>query len=204
MSPGRFEVSLLEPGLVPRPVNGDLQAMNLKPTLETHALGPVPNWDRVGILEWRQPRLLRSRWELFADGGLVATIQRRGTFQRGFVAQTDGQQWEIQVGWGGDATIRAAGGSAPAVIFRRRWLGGRLDLGDGEKFRWRARGFWAATHVVENDEGFEFVRFRRRFSPPRIEATVELTDSGRSLRPLVPLLLLGWALMLSAHRNHPH
>ena len=61
-----------------------------------------------------------------------------------------------------------------------------------------------AEAVLANREGFEFLRIRRRFSPPRIQASVEITDSGRKLEEIEPLLLFGWALVLESRRHTSH
>ena len=57
--------------------------------------------------------------------------------------------------------------------------------------------------MLANREGFEYFHLRQRFSPPRHQASVELTDSGRRLVPLLPLLLLSWGLFLDTSR-HSH
>jgi hypothetical protein len=187
----------------PGPKDESMNARNEDPG---RPLATVPrDWDRVGILEWRQPRLLERRWDLVVDGETIAVLRSRGAFKRGFVAETSTGLWEIHTGWRGDATIRAQGSEAPSARFRRGWLGrGQIETGAGDSMSWRRRGWWRGQAVLCNREGFEFFCIRHRFSPPRIQASIELTDSGRRLDDLEPLLLLAWALMLESGRQGAH
>ncbi len=159
----------------------------------------APDWERAGEVRWLRPRLLARRWELHVDGEVAAVVAARGVFQRVMVAQTALARWEIARDWLGGATVRREGQSAPALRFHRGWFGARVSAADAE-FRWRLAGWWLGQGVMSNREGFEFFRVRRRFS--RAEARVELTDAGRRLGELEPLLLLAWALMLSSHHRH--
>lgn len=176
--------------------------MNARPLVPPDAPPLVaPDWERAGRIEWRRPRALARRWELHVDGEVAAVMTARGVFHRGFLAETAGGRWEILSDWFGVALLRREGERSPLLRFRRTWLGGRVNTGEAE-FRWKLGGWWLARSVLSNREGFEFFRIRRRFSPARSQASVELTDSGRRLSGLEPLLLLAWALMISTHHGH--
>lgn len=159
---------------------------------------------RVIALEWSQPRRIRRRWDLAADGAPIATLNWRGALRRGFVARTAEGEWRIDGGFFGRHRIRREGEDGTRVTARSGFRRARLEREGLEPLWWRREGWMGTWHVLENAEKFPLVHLRRRRGFLRTGGMVTLEDAGRALPDLVPLLLLGWTLALTETHHHGH
>jgi hypothetical protein len=168
---------------------------------EKHALTPLG--DAVnGPLHWEQPRVFQREWRLVSDHGEHLLIHGHGITRRKLVAETPQATWMLTRSWGGGVTLADPEGHELASV-PRGWFGRcRLELPSGPTLQWRRR--WFNDRVLEDFEGHELLRLRRRFAFLRFQAAVELADAVRQRTDLSLLLAVTFFAWLSEPRGHAH
>jgi hypothetical protein len=169
---------------------------------ENHVLSPLG--DAVnGLLYWEQPRVFQREWRLVSDRGEHVLIHGHGITRRKLVAETPQATWMLTRSWGGSVTLADPEGRELASV-PHGWFGRcRLELPSGPTLQWR-RQFWLGERVLEDVEGHELLRLRRRFAFLRFQATVELADAVRRREELMLLLVVTFFAWLSEPRGHGH
>ena len=159
-------------------------------------------------LVWKSRSLLSHEHDLVdaepADGEPYATlVMRRALFVPHAVAESADGRWTFRhVGFLRErVVVREDGAGAPGAVYRRHWLRGVLRFEDGREFVWRRESFWSTTWTFQDPGGMILLRFRRRFSFPRISARVEFDPSSGRGSEAALLACLGWYLLLIARRR---
>jgi hypothetical protein len=168
---------------------------------EMHSLEPLG--DAVHrALYWEQPRVFRREWRLVSDRGEHVVLHGQGISRRKLQAETPGAAWTLTRSWTGVVTLADMEGRELATI-PHGWLGRwRLAFPSGLSLAWRRH--WGGDHVLEDAEGHELLRVRRRFAFFRFQATVEVAESVRLEKNLLELLVVTFFAWLSEPRGHGH
>jgi hypothetical protein len=83
------------------------------------------------------------------------------------------------------------------------WFGRyRLELASGPTLQWHRK--WIGDRALEDVEGHELLRLRRRFAFFRFQAEVSLADAVRRREDLPLLLAVTFFAWLSEPRGHAH
>jgi hypothetical protein len=156
-----------------------------------------------GAWAWEQPERFRARWRLTCDGIPVATLATRSVLVAATTARFADGGWELRHRFPAETLVLRAGEAEPWASYRRGWMGGgRLSRAHDSALLWRRDGFWGQTWSFTTTDQMPLVRFRARRTFLRQGATVELEDAARRIDCLPALLVLGWVLVLQAHRGH--
>jgi hypothetical protein len=157
-----------------------------------------------GELRWRQPARLRSRWELTADGTVVATLAAAGPLAFAALARFRQGTWRFRPRFPGRVDVFEAGAEVARARFRPGWfMGGRLERAAEEvPLRWARENLWGNRWVFRTEELHPFLHVRVHWGFLRHEATIELEDAARRAADLPVLVALGWYLALRAARHN--
>ncbi|HTO91649.1 MAG TPA: hypothetical protein VMJ70_11020 [Candidatus Sulfotelmatobacter sp.] len=163
------------------------------------------DWRRVDTLQWTQPRRFVRRWELNDGDQPVAALRWRGPWRPGFDAVTRGGAWQIDRSFWLGLDLRRPGEEEPEIRVRASWLGrARIERSQGEAVRWRRDGWGFSRRRIETAEGTPLIHFQMDPGFFRHDGQIAIESEARSLPDLEPLILVGWGLLVSAHRQHAH
>jgi len=175
---------------------------------EVHALLPLGNAgapDKVGsaALYWEQPRVFRREWRLVSERGEHLLLHGHGISRRNLAAETPTATWTLLRSFGGNVTAADPEGRELASV-PHGWFGRcRFELPSGPTLNWRRR-IWAGERILEDVEGHELLRLRRRFAFLRFQADVSLAEAVRRRDDLLLLLAVTFFAWLSEPRGHAH
>jgi hypothetical protein len=155
-------------------------------------------------LAWEQPRAMRSEYELRSSSDLFATL-RVTDFGRRTSAESADASWTIRrLGlFRQSCEVRDARSAGLIATFKGNWLGrGSLAFTDGQCLRWRVASFWWTRWQFEREDGTPVVRLSSRSALFRARASVEIEPGAEARAETMPLLVLGWYLLLTMRRSH--
>lgn len=161
-----------------------------------------------GEWRWTQPKALRSRWELRADGACIATLEGSGVFGRrvqvtladgAFVLESPAlEAFRLRP----QVRARRADPAEDLARAQMGWFGhATITLPRGETLLWRRESFWIPRFALMTPDQLPLVHLRPRVRWMRLEGEIALEDAVRRRTDLPVLLALGWYLMLR-HVRH--
>ncbi len=160
---------------------------------------------------WRRPKLWSRRFELQAGTRVLAALETRawvGATMHG--TSVDGA-WSIRhVGLlRGRVVVRSAraggaeGAEDVALEFRPRWFGAGDVHGAGmAPLRWHRADFWGRRWELVDAGGLARITFTRTPAFLSPDAEVRVSEAARTDPHLVPLVMLGYYLIVLMVRQN--
>jgi hypothetical protein len=154
-------------------------------------------------LQWTQPHMMRSEFELRGGDALVGTLRFRSIFGTLATAECDGGCWTFKrIGFlQTRATVRPCNADTEIGLFRNNtWTsGGTLELPDGRKYRastslWQTRYEW--IDAIEHP----LITYRTRHGL-RMSGEMDVQPDAARLAELPWLAMLGWYLAVMMYRD---
>jgi hypothetical protein len=164
--------------------------------------------ERIGqyvgeTLQWCQPRLFASEYELRCGDVVVATLDFRSAFGTHATAESADGRWTFKrVGfWRTRVTVRNEGGDDDVAVFENEtWSGGgTLRFANGTSYQ-ASTNFWTTRWEFQTAGEVPLVRFHTH-GLARVEADVELQADAAHLAALPLMVMLGWYLVVMLHRD---
>jgi hypothetical protein len=150
-------------------------------------------------LSWVQPSGWKNRYELRAgEDALIAVMQQDGALKSSVTVYTAEGTWHLRRrGFFRMFTeIWQEGAAEPVLSVRSRWNGGTLTLPGGRALKWRTTNFWG-THWAFEDEATGQILLEYQYGGTfKYRADLTLFAGAEELSCLMPLIVLGWYLIL--------
>jgi hypothetical protein len=152
-------------------------------------------------LQWVQPSLLASVYELRAGDEAFATLRWERALGLLAVAQSAEGTWTFRRRRLPSLRVSAFQGDSAHEIatFQRKPSaseGGALDTASDRRFRWRPTSYWRAEWIWTDAAGAPLIRFKYQFSMLTTRGRIKIEPRAAQLPELSLLVLLGWYLMI--------
>jgi hypothetical protein len=156
-------------------------------------------------LQWTQPSVRRSAYELRAGDEVVALLCWQKACGSLADATAGDSHWTFKRAgfWHPRVTVRVPGSDADVAIFTARWTGtGTLELPPERRFHWGAANAWQSQWAWQDTEGAPLVHVKGRHGLVKIAGQVEITPAAVALPELDLLVTLGWYLVVLRAREN--
>src|ERR1051325_5591200 len=108
-------------------------------------------------LTWVKSRI-KGRHELTANGPILGSLQRVGSWKPVTQAEFKGKTWSFQRCSTARTTILEEPGARPVAQFKANWRGGgKLVFNDSESFQLTAKGFWRPVWSWIDSQGIKLL-----------------------------------------------
>ena len=153
----------------------------------------------VGLpLQWAQPSLFKSLYELRSGDTLVAALRLRSIWGTFATAESGDGCWTFKrVGfWQTRATIRPSDSEKKIATFKNNtWSGGgTLVFPDGRQYPANTN-FWQTQYEFTTQTGESLIHYRNH-GVFRTSAEVTILPPAREVPELPWMVMLGWYLIL--------
>jgi hypothetical protein len=160
--------------------------------------------DFKGIrMQWKQPHLTTSAYELKSNDELLATLKFNSAFGSLATGECADGKWTFKrVGFlNTHVSIRVAGTENDIAVFRNStWSqGGTLEFPDGRRFNANSN-FWHSKFEFTDENGEPIVRFTN-IGGFKLHAELEILSAAGGLAQLPWIIILGWYLTVMMFHN---
>ncbi len=150
-------------------------------------------------LSWVQPSGWKNRYELRAgEDAVVAVMQQDGALKSSVTVHTAEGTFHLRRrGFFRLVTeVWQEGALEPMLSAPSRWNGATLTLPDGRTLKWHSTNFWS-THWAFEDKSTGQILLEYQYGGTfKYHADVTLFAGAEELPYLLPLIVLGWYLIL--------
>jgi hypothetical protein len=154
-------------------------------------------------LEWTQPHMMRSDYELRHGDGVVGTLRFRNSWGTLATAESDGGCWTFKrVGfWQTRATVRACDSENDVAMFlHNTWTnGGTVRLAGGAEYR-ASTNFWQTRYEIVDAADRPLISYRTK-AVLRLTGEMDIHPEAERLPELAWLSMFGWYLAVMMHRD---
>jgi len=149
-----------------------------------------------GSLQWKQPHVTESVFELKSDEELLATLKFSNTFGSLATGESADGRWTFKrVGFiNTHVSVRSEGSEEDIAVYRNNtWSqGGTLEMPDGRRFKANSN-FWHSQFEFTGESDEPLIRYTN-IGGFKLHAQMELLRPAIELKELSWIVILGWYL----------
>lgn len=150
--------------------------------------------DIAAKLTWKQPGIFSSKYEIYKEGKLFATLDCKGLFNRWALAKVGEDEWKFKTegSWKQRVKVFKNKSDTPLIEFKSGVFSGsgKLKQTNKPELNLKNTNWWGSRHSWMNKEKNEIIRYKTG-GFLKSHGEIEITKEAKENFDWLPLSLLG-------------